>query len=164
MVLTASCDEPGTATVAGENVPPAPASESETVPVKPASGLTETVKRPLVPWLTLAEQRATGKAGAAVVNSQVDKTRTITVEFDANARGPWDFKPAVRSLQVLTPRGVLQHDWSTPNDDWAGTVRREFAAAVATGTPHPCDVRRGVQLERVLAQLARGGGVRSLHR
>lgn len=50
--------------------------------------------------LTLAEQRATGKAGAAVVNSQVDKTRTITVEFDANARGPWDFKPAVRSLQV----------------------------------------------------------------
>ena len=33
-------------------------------------------------------------------NSQVDRTRTITVEFDANARGPWDFKPALRSLQV----------------------------------------------------------------
>jgi cytochrome c oxidase assembly protein Cox11 len=26
--------------------------------------------------------------------------RTITVEFDANARGPWDFKPAQRSVQV----------------------------------------------------------------
>jgi len=34
------------------------------------------------------------------VNSQVDKTRTVTIEFDANARGPWDFKPAVRSLDV----------------------------------------------------------------
>ena len=33
-------------------------------------------------------------------NSQIDKTRTITVEFDANARGPWDFKPAKRSVQV----------------------------------------------------------------
>lgn len=27
-------------------------------------------------------------------NTQVDKSRTITVEFDANSRGPWDFKPA----------------------------------------------------------------------
>jgi cytochrome c oxidase assembly protein subunit 11 len=33
-------------------------------------------------------------------NSQVDLSRTITVEFDANARGPWDFKPALASLQV----------------------------------------------------------------
>ena len=30
----------------------------------------------------------------------MDLTRTITVEFDANARGPWEFKPAARSLQV----------------------------------------------------------------
>jgi cytochrome c oxidase assembly protein subunit 11 len=33
-------------------------------------------------------------------NTQVDRSRTITVEFDANARGPWDFKPAQRSVQV----------------------------------------------------------------
>jgi cytochrome c oxidase assembly protein subunit 11 len=33
-------------------------------------------------------------------NTQVDTSRSITVEFDANARGPWDFKPAVASLQV----------------------------------------------------------------
>jgi cytochrome c oxidase assembly protein subunit 11 len=33
-------------------------------------------------------------------NTQVDMSRTVTIEFDANARGPWDFKPAVRSLQV----------------------------------------------------------------
>jgi cytochrome c oxidase assembly protein subunit 11 len=36
----------------------------------------------------------------AAPNSQIDTTRTITVEFDANARGPWEFKPAQRSLQV----------------------------------------------------------------
>jgi cytochrome c oxidase assembly protein subunit 11 len=53
--------------------------------------------------LSLAEQRiATGSwtGRKAAANSQVDTTRTITVEFDANARGPWDFKPAQRSLQV----------------------------------------------------------------
>lgn len=39
-----------------------------------------------------------GPTGTA--NSQVDYSRTITVEFDANAHGPWEFKPAVRSVQV----------------------------------------------------------------
>ena len=53
--------------------------------------------------LSLSEQRVatgswTGKRGTT--NTQVDTTRTVTVEFDANARGPWDFKPAQRSLQV----------------------------------------------------------------
>ncbi|HJV67797.1 cytochrome c oxidase assembly protein [Ideonella sp.] len=33
-------------------------------------------------------------------NTQVDTSRSITIEFDANARGPWDFKPAVASVQV----------------------------------------------------------------
>ena len=37
---------------------------------------------------------------APKANSQVDTTRTVTVEFDANARGPWEFQPAVRSLEV----------------------------------------------------------------
>jgi cytochrome c oxidase assembly protein subunit 11 len=35
-----------------------------------------------------------------VANTQVDKSRTITVEFDANAQGPWRFRPTVNSLQV----------------------------------------------------------------
>jgi cytochrome c oxidase assembly protein subunit 11 len=35
-----------------------------------------------------------------VSNTQVDRSRTITVEFDANARGPWEFKPQKSSLQV----------------------------------------------------------------
>jgi cytochrome c oxidase assembly protein subunit 11 len=35
-----------------------------------------------------------------VQNTQVDKTRTITVEFDANSQGPWRFRPTVSNLQV----------------------------------------------------------------
>jgi cytochrome c oxidase assembly protein subunit 11 len=41
-----------------------------------------------------------GQRAAATGNTQVDRTRMITIEFDANARGPWDFKPAMRSVQV----------------------------------------------------------------
>jgi len=37
---------------------------------------------------------------ATVGNTQVDASRTITVEFDANAHGPWRFRPTVNSLQV----------------------------------------------------------------
>ena len=43
---------------------------------------------------------AAGKAVKVPANSQVDRSRTITVEFDANARGPWDFKPAQRYVQA----------------------------------------------------------------
>ncbi|MBL8370298.1 MAG: cytochrome c oxidase assembly protein [Burkholderiaceae bacterium] len=42
----------------------------------------------------------TGKDARVPGNSQIDRTRLITVEFDANARGPWDFKPERRSIQV----------------------------------------------------------------
>jgi cytochrome c oxidase assembly protein subunit 11 len=47
-------------------------------------------------------ERVTGAAGAAKgrVSTQVDLSRTVTIEFDANARGPWHFKPAVNSMQV----------------------------------------------------------------
>jgi cytochrome c oxidase assembly protein subunit 11 len=50
--------------------------------------------------LALGEKLIPGASSAQTANTQVDKTRTITVEFDANARGPWDFKPALRSVQV----------------------------------------------------------------
>lgn len=49
--------------------------------------------------LALGERQVPGGSQAAA-NSQVDVSRTITVEFDANARGPWDFKPAQASIQV----------------------------------------------------------------
>jgi cytochrome c oxidase assembly protein subunit 11 len=51
--------------------------------------------------LSLSELQTSGQGrGSSSANTQVDLSRTITVEFDANARGPWDFKPAIRSVQV----------------------------------------------------------------
>ncbi len=50
--------------------------------------------------LSLSERNATGAGLGTAANTQIDRSRTVTVEFDANARGPWDFKPAVRSLEV----------------------------------------------------------------
>ena len=37
---------------------------------------------------------------AAPTNSQVDKSRTITVELDGNSQGPWRFRPTTRSIDV----------------------------------------------------------------
>ena len=53
--------------------------------------------------LSLSERQVPGGAAGGDVepaNTQVDTSRTITVEFDANVRGPWEFKPAQRSMQV----------------------------------------------------------------
>jgi cytochrome c oxidase assembly protein subunit 11 len=44
--------------------------------------------------LTEVERRDLAK------NTQVDTSRFVTVEFDANARGPWDFKPAKNYVKV----------------------------------------------------------------
>jgi cytochrome c oxidase assembly protein subunit 11 len=50
--------------------------------------------------LSLSERETSGVSRAPARNSQVDLSRTVTVEFDANARGPWDFRAAKRSLEV----------------------------------------------------------------
>ena len=50
--------------------------------------------------LALAELAVPGEKAKIPANTQVDTSRTITVEFDANSRGPWQFKPAQSSLQV----------------------------------------------------------------
>ena len=36
----------------------------------------------------------------APASTQVDFGRTVTVEFDANARGPWDFKPETARVDI----------------------------------------------------------------
>ena len=48
----------------------------------------------------LSAQEAVVTRSAAASNSQVDSSRMITVEFDANSRGPWRFRPTVSSVQV----------------------------------------------------------------
>jgi cytochrome c oxidase assembly protein subunit 11 len=46
----------------------------------------------------LAVQETLNDVGPS--NTQIDTTRTITVELDANTTGPWRFKPAVSSIQA----------------------------------------------------------------
>lgn len=50
--------------------------------------------------LALGDQNIAGAETPMSANTQVDMSRLITVEFDANSRGPWDFKPARSHLQV----------------------------------------------------------------
>jgi cytochrome c oxidase assembly protein subunit 11 len=50
--------------------------------------------------LALSEQVVPGAKTTVPANTQIDASRLITVEFDANSRGPWEFKPAQRSVQV----------------------------------------------------------------
>ena len=53
--------------------------------------------------LALGEKELPGSGNARLTNpanTQVDTSRTITVEFDANARGPWQFKPMQNSVEV----------------------------------------------------------------
>lgn len=50
--------------------------------------------------LALGDRNIPGATPNMKPNTQVDTSRTITVEFDANVRGPWEFRPAQRSIQV----------------------------------------------------------------
>jgi cytochrome c oxidase assembly protein subunit 11 len=50
--------------------------------------------------LALGDRVVWGQSKATPTNTQIDLTRSIVVEFDANVRGPWEFKPAVRSITV----------------------------------------------------------------
>ncbi len=50
--------------------------------------------------LALGDRNIPGATPNLKPNTQVDTSRTITVEFDANVRGPWEFRPAQRSMQV----------------------------------------------------------------
>ena len=50
--------------------------------------------------LALGDRQIPGATAKLAANTQIDLTRTVAVEFDANSRGPWHFKPAQSSLQV----------------------------------------------------------------
>lgn len=50
--------------------------------------------------LALGDRQIPGATPKLPANTQVDTSRTITVEFDANSRGPWHFKPAQNALKV----------------------------------------------------------------
>ena len=80
--------------------------------------------------LAIGERDVPGNSKVAA-NTQVDMSRTITVEFDANSRGPWEFKPEKRFLEVhpgeLTT--VMYEFQNTQN-------RRMSAQAIPSYAPH----------------------------
>ena len=84
--------------------------------------------------LALGEQDLPGKAGgknAGAANSQVDWSRTITIEFDANARGPWEFKPDKRSMQVHPGEmATVMYEFQNVQN------RRMSAQAIPSYAPH----------------------------
>jgi len=48
-------------------------------------------------------------------NTQIDRTRSVTIEFDANAHGmPWQLQPLVRHMQVH-PGQLVQVDYEVAN-------------------------------------------------
>lgn len=75
-----------------------------------------------------------GTTGAAVklpANTQVDLSRTITVEFDANARGPWEFKPQKSSVQVHPGElATVMYEFQNVQN------RRMAAQAIPSYAPH----------------------------
>jgi cytochrome c oxidase assembly protein subunit 11 len=75
-----------------------------------------------------------GTTGAAVklpANTQVDLSRTITVAFDANARGPWEFKPQKSSVQVHPGElATVMYEFQNVQN------RRMAAQAIPSYAPH----------------------------
>lgn len=70
-----------------------------------------------------------------VGNTQIDKTRKITVEFDANAHGPWRFRPTVSSMQVH-PGEMVQVVYEVVNKQ----PREVYAQAIPSYVPNEAAV------------------------
>ena len=72
----------------------------------------------------------------ATSSTQVDLARTVTVEFDANARGPWDFKPETARVDVH-PGEVVTVMYEFRNRQERTMAAQAFPSyAPATAAPH----------------------------
>jgi len=84
--------------------------------------------------LALGEKELPGSGNARLAepqNSQIDTSRTITVEFDTNVRGPWQFKPMQNSLQVHPGEMVtVMYEFQNVQD------RTMSAQAIPSYAPH----------------------------
>jgi cytochrome c oxidase assembly protein subunit 11 len=69
-------------------------------------------------------------------NTQVDLSRTITVELDGNAQGPWRFRPTQRSVKVH-PNELVTVTYEVVNTQ-ARTVKAQAIPSYApqSATPH----------------------------
>jgi cytochrome c oxidase assembly protein subunit 11 len=86
-----------------------------------------------------ASERAKNFSAA---NSQVDFTRTVSVELDANARGPWQFRPKTASLAVHPGElhTVIYEIWNPTNRTMKAQSIPSFAPmnAAAHFTKYEC--------------------------
>jgi cytochrome c oxidase assembly protein subunit 11 len=84
--------------------------------------------------LALGEKELPGSGNARLAepqNTQIDSSRTITVEFDANVRGPWHFKPMQNSLQVHPGEmATVMYEFQNVQD------RTMSAQAIPSYAPH----------------------------
>lgn len=86
--------------------------------------------------LSLSERQVPGNGAAGKdvklpANTQVDMSRTITVEFDANARGPWKFKPAQHMIKVHPGElATVMYEFQNVQN------RRMAAQAIPSYAPH----------------------------
>jgi cytochrome c oxidase assembly protein subunit 11 len=81
--------------------------------------------------LALGEKNLPGKSSNYSANTQVDTSRVITVEFDANARGPWRFKPQKSSMTVHPGElATVMYEFENTQD------RRMSAQAIPSYAPH----------------------------
>jgi cytochrome c oxidase assembly protein subunit 11 len=79
------------------------------------------------------EQQGVSDATSA---TPVDLSRTVTVEFDANARGPWDFKPETARVDVH-PGEVVTVMYEFRNRQERTMAAQAFPSyAPATAAPH----------------------------
>jgi len=74
-------------------------------------------------------------AAGTPANTQVDLSRSVTVEFDANARGPWEFHPAVNSV-TLHPGQMTQVMYEFRNTQ-ARTMTAQAIPSYAPGNAQP---------------------------
>jgi cytochrome c oxidase assembly protein subunit 11 len=68
-------------------------------------------------------------------NTQVDKTRTITIELDGNSQGPWRFRPTTRS--IVHPGELATVMYEVVNTQ-ARTIKAQAIPSYApqSATPH----------------------------
>jgi cytochrome c oxidase assembly protein subunit 11 len=78
----------------------------------------------------------TQKDDTVKANTQVDLTRTITVELDGNSQGPWRFRPTERSVKVH-PAELKTITYEVVNTQ-ARTVQAQAIPSFApqSATPH----------------------------
>ena len=65
---------------------------------------------------------------AVIANTQMDATRTLTIELDANTRGlPWEFRPLQKSIQAH-PGELVQVMYEARNSSSARTMGQAIAS------------------------------------